>query len=466
MTNLNETCRGLIIAGTHSSVGKSSIAMGLMRCFKNRGFPVKPFKVGPDYIDPGHHTRATGHPSYNLDCWMGGRASMQSLFSATIQPGDRFVIEGVMGMFDGAYATKETGSTAEIAHLLDAPVVLVIDGSMLARSAAAIVKGFVEFDDRVKVLGVIANRVNSPGHAKILRDAIEHHTTTRFLGHLPSREELKMPSRHLGLHLAQEQGADIYDQWAAHLETHLDIPSLLELLPVRPGGATPSPPRWPQPESRIPFSVAIAQDESLHFIYQDTLDLIQHHGGCIHYFSPLRDTALPDGVDWVYLPGGYPELYAEPLSRNTRLLAAIREFGRSGGAVVGECGGLMLLGTSLTDAGDVSYPMAGLFSFSTTLKQKKLTIGYRELTYHPADSPDTALTLKGHEFHCSAFEENKETAVMAHRNPDTGAVHHDGYRFKNAFALYSHIHWASSLDWWEYLLRHCIRQSKTERDTA
>ncbi|CAI2719343.1 cobyrinate a,c-diamide synthase [Nitrospina watsonii] len=464
MTNLNETCRGLIIAGTHSSVGKSSIAMGLMRCFKNRGYPVKPFKVGPDYIDPGHHTRAAGHPSYNLDCWMGGRASMQTLFNATIQPGDRFVIEGVMGMFDGAYATKETGSTAEIAHLLDAPVVLVIDGSMLARSAAAIVKGFVEFDDRVNVLGVIANRVNSPGHAQILKEAIEHHTPTRFLGHLPCREELKMPSRHLGLHLAQEQGADIYDQWAAHLETHLDIPSLLELLPARPGGTTPPPPRWPQPESSIPFSVAIAQDESLHFIYQDTLDLIQHYGGRIQYFSPLRDNALPDGVDWVYLPGGYPELYAGRLSGNIRLLQAIRKFANAGGTVVGECGGLMLLGKTLTDAEGVPHRMAGVFNFSTTLSKKKLTIGYRELNYHPPGQSNTALTLRGHEFHCSSFEENGETPLMSHHNPETDQTHHDGYRFKNAFAFYSHIHWGSSIGWWENLLQRFILKSKTQRD--
>ncbi|CCQ90418.1 putative Cobyrinic acid A,C-diamide synthase [Nitrospina gracilis 3/211] len=465
MSIQNHNARGLLIAGTHTSVGKSSIAIGLMRCFRNRGFNVKPFKVGPDYIDPGHHALASGNPSYNLDSWMGGAEYVRNLFEDIVEPGDRFVVEGVMGLHDGAHATKAAGSTAEVAHLLDVPVVLVIDGSMLARSAAALVKGYMEFDERVNVFGMIANRVNSPGHAKILKDAIEHATPARFLGTLPTKEELKMPSRHLGLHLAQEQDSDIYEQWATHLEEHLDIAAFMDALPDRNcvHASRAKARRFPQVSSTKPFSVAIAKDAALHFIYQDTLDLIGHYGGTIHYFSPLDSPALPSGVDWVYLPGGYPELHAERLSANTGFLSSLREFVNGGGPVVGECGGLMLLGKVIVDVNKTSHTMTGVFDFTTSFQGNKRIIGYRNLEYSPEETPESVIELRGHEFHFSLFEDNNEKALMIHRHPETGQEIHDGYRKKNAFALYSHIHWRSSLRWWDYLLHHCILPFKNSR---
>lgn len=467
MPNSDQNARGVLIAGTHTSVGKSSISMGLMRCFRNRGCNVKPFKVGPDYIDPGHHTRASGNPSYNLDSWMGGAEYVRNLFDRIVEPGDRFVIEGVMGLHDGAHATKAAGSTAEVAHLLDVPALLVIDGSMLARSAAALVKGYMEFDERVNVFGVIANRVNSPGHAKILKDAIEHATPARFIGHLPVKETLKMPSRHLGLHLAGEQKEDIYEQWAAYLEEHLDIAALLDALPERPCKPRPAAISHSKlnPDAAEPYSVAVAKDAAFHFIYQDTLDLIENSGGIVQYFSPLECPTLPDGVDWVYLPGGYPELHAERLSQNTGLLQSLNKFAAAGGPVAGECGGLMLLGKTLIDGEGTPHPMSGVFDFSTTFNVRKLTLGYRALEFKTGAPPDATLILRGHEFHFSSFEENNESPLMVHHNADTGQRVHDGYRNKNAFALYSHIHWAGSPGWWEYFLNHCILPFKNKRRT-
>ena len=460
MADRDQTWKGLIIAGTHTSVGKSSIAVGLMRCLKNRGYSVKPFKVGPDYIDPGHHLAASGCPSYNLDSWMCTNEYIRDLFSDNISAGDICIIEGVMGLFDGAHSTKATGSTAEIAHILGVPILLVIDGSMMARSVGALVQGFTQFDKKLNVVGVIANRVNSPGHGKILKEAIEKYTTAKFLGYLPHQNDLTIPDRHLGLHMSHEQEPRLYEDWAFHLERHLDVDGILKSLPSKNLKATPSPSsgplRWKRSFERKHFSVAIAKDEAFQFIYQDTLDLIQHYGGTIQYFSPLKDSNLPENVDWVYIPGGYPELHARQLSENSQLLRAIREFADSGKPIVGECGGLMYLGESLVDKSGLSNTMAGLFNFTTSMVDKKLTIGYRELSYQSPNQASKQFVLKGHEFHYSNFQQNTETPLMSHRIDGKDLERHDGYRFKNSFAFYSHIYWGSSLGWWEYLLNNFI----------
>lgn len=296
MADQDKKIKGLIISGTHTSVGKSSITVGLMRCLRNRGHSVKPFKAGPDYIDPGHHRAASGNPSYNLDSWMCPPEYIKDLFSDTVSAGDICVIEGVMGLFDGAHSTKATGSTAEIAHLLGIPILLVIDGSMMARSAAALVQGFTQFDKNLKVIGVIANRVNSPGHGKILKEAIEHYTTAKFLGYLPHQDDLTIPDRHLGLHMTHEQEPRLYENWASHIEQHLDVDRLLHALPLKnltqPPSSVSVPLRWRHSFERKPFCVAIARDEAFQFIYQDTLDLIRHYGGTIQYFSTLTDSGF------------------------------------------------------------------------------------------------------------------------------------------------------------------------------
>lgn len=459
MADQDQTWKGLIVAGTHSSVGKSSIAVGLMRCLKNRGHSVKPFKVGPDYIDPGHHRTASGKPSYNLDSWMCTPEYIADLFCDLVTSGDICVIEGVMGLFDGADSTKPTGSTAQIAHLLGVPIVLVIDGSMMARSVGALVQGFTQFDDKLNVIGVITNRVNSPGHGKILKEAIEHYTSAKFIGYLPNRNDLEIPERHLGLHLTHEQEPHLYENWASHIEQHLDVGGLLKSLSqqkLKKDSSSLGFRRWKRNFERKPFSVAIARDEAFQFLYQDTLDLIRYYGGAIEYFSPLKDSSLPDNTDWIYLPGGYPELHAKQLNENTRILQAIKTFSDSGGLIIGECGGLMYLGHSLVDKQGDTYRMTGVFDFITSMKDKRLTIGYRKLKYsHPGqDSPPLVLT--GHEFHHSNFQKNTETSLMNHCVDGKNLGRSDGYRSKNSFAFYSHIYWGSSIGWWEYLLNNFI----------
>lgn len=467
MKNRCESPRGLVVSGTHSSVGKSSISAGLMRLLTRKGFLVKPFKVGPDYIDPGHHARACGQPSYNLDSWMCPREYVKRLYADIAGAGDIAVVEGVMGLFDGAYSKRPDGSTAEIAKLLGLPVILAIDGSAMARSSAALVDGFSRFDDGLNIFGVIANRVSGPGHAKILKDAIEHYTPAKFLGHLPPDQRLEIPSRHLGLLTGREQTDALYERWADHIARHIDVDAILKSL--APQRRAPSRnesremDRWDLKAPGYHFRVAVARDAAFQFIYQDTLDLIERLGGQIEWFSPIKDRRLPPNADLLYLPGGYPELHGRTLSANKSMLAGIREYVESGKAAVAECGGLMYLGKSIVDEAGRSRPMAGIFDFSTTLKNKRMTLGYRKLSFNPSSIARKKILLRGHEFHFSVFQDNRETPIMTQNADGKIPAVKDGYRHRNCFALYSHIYWGSSPDWLQFVLRQTPGTSPENR---
>lgn len=456
MTTTPQVNSGIIIAGTSSGIGKTSVSLGLMRLLTRKGHTVMPFKVGPDYIDPGHHSRACGRPSYNLDSFMCSSKYVCDLFAEISKKSDIAVVEGVMGLFDGASPKSDKGSTAEIAKLLDLPIILIFNGEATARSAAALVQGFINFDPALKFLGVIANRVNHPNHAKILKAAIEHYTPVPFLGSLPSTPDLTLPSRHLGLFQSHENQESFYDKWADHLERHLNIPSILRIIKASKKNVSKenSKPtlRWKKKQAKFSFRVAVAKDEAFAFCYQDTLDVLSHFGGEIHFFSPLNDKELPAGCDWVYLPGGYPELHAKKLSANNSMRQCIKFFGNSGKVIVAECGGMMYLGKNIMDENNFSHAMAGLFSFSTSMNKKKLTLGYRNLKYRPVDGSTKDLFLKGHEFHYSSFVKNMETPQMQQTKRGKPTKIMDGYVYKNCFALYSHVYWASSINWVNFIL--------------
>lgn len=461
MNASSQSVSGLIVSGTASDVGKSSIAIGLMRLFKRKGLQVQPFKVGPDYIDPSHHVRACGRPSYNLDSWMSSRKYIRNLFHERMQGSDVAVVEGVMGLYDGAHPKQDRGSTAEIAKILGLPVLLVIDGRAMARSAAALVNGFLQFDKELQVLGVIANRVDHPGHSRILKNAIEHYTSTRYLGHCPSDPELKIPSRHLGLFLSHEQNGLLYDRWADHIERYVDTGRILR--EIKKSKASPTPVKshrskcWAGKAAEPVYQVAVAKDASFQFIYQDTLDLFEHFGVRVEFFSPLKDRRLPSHTDWIYFPGGYPELHLKRLASNCNLLSEIRDFAKSAKPIVAECGGMMYLGKAIIDEKGKPHKMAGLFNFSTTMQKKKLTLGYRKFRYEPASGLGKTINLKGHEFHFSGFSENRETPLLKHKTRKNDPDVLDGFRYKNCFALYSHIHWASSPEWLKFILRQVKR---------
>lgn len=441
---------GFLIAGTHSSVGKSSLAIGLMRLLRRKGINIRPFKVGPDYIDPSHHARACDYPSYNLDTWMCSPKYIQRLCNDVLGNDGVAVVEGVMGLFDGAYSKRNTASSAETASILNLPIVLVVDGKAMARSVAALVKGFTEFDASLKFLGVIANRVNSPGHAKILKDAIEHYTSIKFLGYLPDNPELRISDRHLGLFQGHEQSDRLYDLWADHIHKFIDINYLVKMSCKNRKSIQPSktnlPNRWGIKRAR-PFTVAVAIDEAFQFVYHDTLDMFRQAGGVIKTFSPVNDRSLPENIDWIYLPGGYPELYARKLSSNKSMISQIHQFGDSGKPIVAECGGLMYLGNSIIDETGKRHKMANLFKFSTTMVPKRMTLGYRHLQYSPQSGK--SIRIKGHEFHFSSLINNHETPQMSH---NIATKIEDGYRHNNCFALYSHIYWAGSPGWFQFII--------------
>lgn len=441
----------MVIAGTHSSVGKSSISSGLMHLLKQKGYSIKPFKAGPDYIDPGHHSSACGRPSYNLDTVMCSPNYVKALYNDIMNAGDTAIIEGVMGLHDGASSKSEKGSTAALAKLLNLPVMLVIDGRAMARSSAALVLGFMNLDPEVNIAGIIANNINSARHAKIIKDAVEHHTSAKLLACLPTVQELTIPSRHLGLHQSIEQKMDIYEKWSNHIEAHINFKSFLNLFKIKKQSTNhlkKEPKRWRTKPKPRTLNIAIAKDEAFQFIYQDTLDYLEHQGFNISFFSPINDPLLPPKMDICYFPGGYPELHAKALSKNHSLIKDIKKAALAGKVIIGECGGLMYLGKYLINEKGQKSSMVGLFDYETSIKTRKLTLGYRKLK--PFKTSDQKLTLNGHEFHYSTFAKNNENPLWT----NTKSKHEisDGFNNKNCYSFYTHIYWGNNKNWLNHLM--------------
>lgn len=453
----------LVIAGTHSGVGKTTVAVGLMAALAHRGFPVAPFKVGPDYLDPGFHAAACGRPSGTLDSWMLGEHGVRESFargmaSAGSEGGAPpiAVIEGMMGLHDGADANTDRGSTAEIARLLQAPVVLILDASALARSAGAVALGYRSFDERVPVAGVIANRVAGEGHAAYLRPAIEEIAGLPFLGWLPTESDLSFPERHLGLVGTGEQSdlADRIGRWRALVEERLDVDRLLELAASAP--PLPEVAQTPMGNSAGRVRIAVARDEAFQFYYPDNLALLEAAGAELIPFSPLRDTALPDSVGGVYLGGGYPELHASQLAGNNAMRRAIREAAGRGLPIYAECGGFMLLCEALVDVDGRLHPMVGLVPGRCVMERSLHAIGYREAVGAGDNLLGPAGTvIRGHEFHHSRFEGELPSGSEAFHVGDRPV----GFARGSLLASYVHLHFGSNPGAAEHFVRRCLPQS-------
>src|SRR3989339_891693 len=318
---MNRPTRGLVIAGTQSGVGKTTVTLGLLYALARRGLTVQPFKVGPDFIDPGHHTRAAGRVCRNLDGWMLTREANLALFRRQAGLAQVAVVEGVMGLFDGYDGLSEAGSTAQMAKWLGLPVLLVVDARAMARSAAALVHGFASFDPALNLAGVVFNRIGSPAHLGFLQQALTLLPGVRCFGGLPRDQELAIPERHLGLATAEDHPLDnVYlGRLADRLETHLDLSGLLAALP-----------RLTFPEEAAlaaqpaPVRLGVGRGRAVCFYYPGNLELLEKFGAELVPFSPLTDRELPAGLDGVYLGGGYPELYAGKLSANEGLRQALQ----------------------------------------------------------------------------------------------------------------------------------------------
>jgi len=422
----------VVIGGTHSGVGKTTITLGIIGALRRRGLTIQAFKVGPDFIDPLHHGHASGRPSRNLDGWMLGAGTNRRRFAIATSDADVAVIEGVMGLYDGSEGKSDRGSTAEMAKLLDLPVVLVIDAGAMARSAAALIHGYVSFDPGVRIVGVILNNVGGAAHADMIRDAAGD--SIPILGALPRVPDLVIPERHLGLHLPHEARRDYVEQVANLIEDHVDLDQLLRTsrIPRRAARAEPAP---PNARARI----GVARDEAFCFYYADNLELLEQAGAELVEFSPISDP-LPADLDGLYFGGGYPELHAKELAGNTGTTAAVREFAGSGGPIYAECGGLMYLAEQLRVDGS-AYPMCGILPFDTKMPAA-LKIAYVEVeTTGGLFGPGRR--ARGHLFHSSEISGREPESRCYRLRTSRGDQGEDGYQYRNALASYVHLHFAS-----------------------
>ena len=512
--------RGFLVGGTASGAGKTTLTVALIAALVARGHCVQPFKVGPDPIDLALHSAVAGRQGYSLDAFLSGQEGCCQTFyrqfgsvpgksaalagsgnthtcphPAPIASCTMAVVEGVMGLFDGVAFGGEEGSPAQIAKWLGLPVVLVLDARSMARSVAAVAQGFVHFDPHLSFAGVVCNRVGSPRHAAILRQAMQEHCPqVRLLGCMPRLEDIRLPARHLGLvveeAIANPHGfASTLRQWA---EDHLDIDALVAALPdvvlrdaALPDAALPAPEQTgfplsscqteatttlaPSPNNtqaspaatpaphvgRINTSkvrVAVAHDAAFSFYFQENRDRLEAAGAELCFFSPLQDAALPAGVQGLWLGGGYPELVAEDLAANQPMLRAVRQFAQAGGAVWAEGGGFMYLMQGLTTVSGQEYAMAGVFPFACCMHAKRQALGYRLFTVQqPCCLAPTPTVVRGHEFRYSALTEeplpHSVTCVGTLADASgtvTGGGAYSPIGLPATLGLYAHLHLGTS----------------------
>lgn len=482
--------RAIVIAGTHSGCGKTTVTLGILAALRKKGLTVQPFKIGPDFIDAGLHRLVADRPSRNLDQWMCGQDYVIDCFMKHAADADIAVIEGVMGMYDGDF------STASLAHLLQTPVILVVDAYGMAESAGAVVHGFLDFGLRIAdcrlnaskseianrkspipLAGVIFNRVASENHFRRLKESVRD---VQVLGYLPRELDFEIPHRHLGLTIAEENpfpGENI-DKLADAVLKYINVEQLTQIAnrremheekssqpPVKTP-LTPAPlPVGEREKGRGGFiiggrggilkpaiRIAVAYDNAFSFYYEDNLDLLRDAGAEIIRFSPLADRAIPDAADAVYIGGGYPELYAAALSGNRAMLRSMNDWADAGKPLYAECGGLMYLSQGIRDFDNTLFAMAGVFPFETRM-MKKPRLGYREIVLNE----DCILGIRGgeyrgHEFHYSEIKDRsqntegrKQTGIYSVKDNHGRSIQQaEGFRYKNTLASYIHVHFGSS----------------------
>lgn len=425
-----------LIAAASSGSGKTTLTLGLLRSLSGREWSVAPFKCGPDYIDPLWHKTASGSQSINLDLFMSSEQHVATLFSRFSANKDVSVVEGVMGMFDGFH--KMQGSSAHIAQIIDAPVVLLVNAASTAYSVAATIHGFKSFCKDVKLAGVVFNRVASPSHFSFLKDACADAGVPCF-GYIPRLPQMEMPSRYLGLSIESQQSMNSFISMAAEaVESYVDVDALLTSTqyspaPVEINRAT---------KSDRQLTVAVARDDAFNFIYPaNILSLTENprYNVAVEYFSPLNDCAIPQ-CDILYLPGGYPELYAHELEANGSMRRSIKEFAENGGRVFAECGGMMYL----TQAID-SHKLCGVLPFEATMEGARLSLGYRKIEIDGNE-------WRGHEFHYSHLTNPAALPSCGTQYSASGKqVSTPVYRYKNVIAGYTHLYWGDKdfFDLWQ-----------------
>ena len=500
----------LLVAATHSGAGKTTVAMGLAAAWSRQGKVVQAFKVGPDYIDPTHLAAATGRPARNLDSWLLPPRHLPALVARACRGADVAVVEGVMGLFDGLGYHDDTASSAEVARILRLPVVLVVDASGSARSAAACALGFVRFAPDLAWAGVVVNRVAGPSHGRGVAQAIREATGLPVFGWLPSDPSVTVPERHLGLVPAGELAAaraeegnteraatkpasapgpgTAADRAARLVESHLDLDGLwqaarqappLELAEGLPGtaealpdpahglpvGESP-PPALRQPPTPAPRPVvAVARDAAFSFHYPENLELLGQAGARLRFFRPAEGEGIPPGADGLFLSGGFPELHTRRLAENDGFLEGIRAMFRAGRPIYAECGGLMVLTQAIVADGR-RWPMAGVLPGEAVMGEG-LRIGYRQAR---ACADGWLLRqgeqVRGHEFHRSRWRGRPDGLPPALEWEEGGALRRDGAAVGSLWASYVHLHFLSCPELARRFVQACARSAAGCREEA
>lgn len=444
----------LVIGGAHSSVGKSSVTLALIAALRQRGLTVQTFKVGPDYLDPSHHSRVSGRPCYNLDGWMCNEKYVQQLFHRHCADADIAIVEGVMGLFDGSSPTTLKGSTAQIATWLNAAVLLVVKAHGMSRSLAALVKGFATFEEDVKITAVIANMCGSVNHGHLLAQSLEGANLPPLIGAIPRGALPALPSRHLGLISADETDWTdaLIDQLATSANDYLDLDQLL----IQAAKCAEKQSQLHEDETQerakeqrpIGLRIAIARDAAFQFYYHDLFKALEQRGVDLCFFSPLNDDALPHQCDALYLGGGYPETHAQALANNSTMLQSIHAFCMSDRPVYAECGGLIYLSKGV-ESEHQRFRFAGVLPCWARMLDKRKALGYVEVTLKTASLfGEIGATIRGHEFHYSELcsdpigVDGWHAAYRVRQNR-SGNCHDEGYQKGNVLASYAHLHLAS-----------------------
>ncbi|MBM7608602.1 cobyrinic acid a,c-diamide synthase [Lysinibacillus composti] len=442
-----------VIAGTGSGVGKTTLTVGLMKALMNKGLRVQGFKCGPDYIDPTYHTAVTKRTSRNIDSWMLSHDVVRTIVSRASEQADVAVIEGVMGFYDGKSPLNDEGSTAEISRITSSPVILVVNAASMARSVAAIVKGFQTLSTDVQIVGVIANQLGSKSHYEIVKAAIEQECHVPVIGYLQKGAVPPLPSRHLGLVPAIERGDldQYFEDLARAIEETVDLDLLLSLTeaPVLDQTSTIF-----EQHKKEEVHLAVAKDEAFNFYYPENLELLQARGAVLHYFSPLRNEPVPEIAQGLYIGGGFPEEFAEQLAQNEQTKESIRQAIADGIPTLAECGGFMYCTESIERRDGQQFNMLGIIPGKVVMQDKLAALGYREITgvdgnfFINADQQ-----AKGHEFHYSTYQ--GEHDCPAYFSKGRFRAQQEGFLHGNLVAGYTHFHFASNPQLVENWLQTC-----------
>ncbi|MBO8163655.1 MAG: cobyrinate a,c-diamide synthase [Brevibacillus sp.] len=452
--------RRIVIAGTGSGVGKTTVTIGLMAALKRRGLIVQGFKCGPDYIDPTYHTAVTGRASRNLDSWMLPHEVVQEIYVRGSAGADISIIEGVMGFYDGKEATSDRGSTAEISLLTRSPVLLVVNCQSMARSAAAVVKGFQLLNPAVQIAAVLANKAGSEGHYRLVKQAVEQECQVPVIGYLKREEALAIPERHLGLVPSVERGElqPLFDRLAALIAETVNLEQLLEIARAEPLEAEAKLFAKAAEPKRV--RIAVAKDAAFHFYYPENLELLEAYGAECVFFSPLAGETVPEDADGLYIGGGFPEEFVSRLSANRQVLGSIRSAIERGLPTLAECGGFMYLTEELETTDGQRYPLAGVIPGRVTMQKRLAALGYREVTGRGDNFLlEAGEKAKGHEFHYSTYTPTGEIP-FAYETRGLRGTKQEGYARGNLVAGYTHLHFASNPQMVKRWIARCLEGKK------